>query len=281
MVKGKTLAIDLSRTFRVIWKEIPERVKVVMIRATEGDYDFNPMVQQQVEGALESGRIVGLYHVYRTEKNNREINPATQAEIFLHHTQEYWGDVKLQANQWEPGSKQDKGGQHKYNLRSEVDDLQTFHQQLHQSKWRAFTLIYTNLANWQQWKMENWKNAWQGPRWIYAGGLIDGLWIAELDVAQPSRLPRQFSNYWMHHFATNYILSGIYDANGKDTGVYANWIPHSLEEIRSCLGLDVLKSSPADNFDPAEIMAIYKRGWQARTDTLIEYLQQNREGEAG
>jgi hypothetical protein len=217
---------------------------------------------------------VGLYHFYRTAMNGRKIEPAVQAEFFLHHTRQYWGDVKLRANDWERSHKLKSGAWYNPALGSEVEDLFNFHRTLHQSNWQAYTLVYTNLATWQEWKMENWKNGWQGPRWINTNGFIDGLWIAAWGRENPGRLPRPFTSYWMHQFTANYQMPGIYAANGKPSGVDANWIPHSVDEIRACLGLD----SQDNDFDPEEIMAIYQRGWQARTDSLIEYLQTNREG---
>jgi GH25 family lysozyme M1 (1,4-beta-N-acetylmuramidase) len=48
----KTLAIDISHWRQVNWNEIPGDVKVVMIKATEGDYYIDDMMEQHVEGAL-------------------------------------------------------------------------------------------------------------------------------------------------------------------------------------------------------------------------------------
>lgn len=281
MEKQKTLAIDISHWRRVKWGELPEEVKLVLIKATEGDYYLDQMMTQHVEGALEAGKIVGLYHFYRTAKNGRKIKPAVQAEYFLHHTRPYWGDVRLRANDWERSHKLQPGEWYNPALGSEVNDFYNFHQKLHQSDWQAFTLVYTNQATWQEWKMENWKNGWQGPQWINTNGFIDGLWIAAWGVEQPGRLPRPFTSYWMHQFTANYRMPGIYNTNGKPSGVDANWIPHSIEEIRAVLGLNhPVSPLPTENFDPADARAIYRRGWQARTDSLIEYLRANREGDS-
>jgi hypothetical protein len=281
MEDQKTLAIDISHWRNVKWDKIPDEVKVVMIKATEGDYYLDDIMPQHVEGALEAGKIVGLYHFYRTAMNGRKIKPRDQAEYFLHHTQQYWGDVKLRANDWERSHKLKSGEWYNPALGSEINDFFNFHQKLHQSGWQAFTLMYTNLATWQEWKMESWKNAWQGPQWTITNGFIDGLWIAAWGVDKPGRLPRPFQNYWMHQFTANYQMPGIYASNGKPSGVDANWIPKSIEEIRADLRLEKPdKPIPSDDFDLNEILAIYRRGWQARTDSLIEYLQANREGEA-
>ena len=87
----KTLAIDISHWRTVDWGQIPEEVKLVMIKATEGDYYRDDMLEAHVEGALGAGKIVGLYHFYRTAISGRKVKPAAQAEFFLEHTRQYWG----------------------------------------------------------------------------------------------------------------------------------------------------------------------------------------------
>ena len=71
------------------------------------------------------------------------------------------------------------------------------------------------------------------------GGLIDGLWLAAWGVNAPGRLPRPFTQYWMHQFTANYQMPGIFNPDGKICGVDANWIPFSEAEIKTCLGLEV------------------------------------------
>ena len=97
----KTLGIDISHWRRVNWAKIPEQVKVVMVKATEGDFYVDDQLEAHVEGALESGRIVGVYHFYRTAQNGRRVDPAAQAEFFLEHTRPYWAEVRLRACDWE------------------------------------------------------------------------------------------------------------------------------------------------------------------------------------
>lgn len=274
---AKTLAIDISHWRRVNWAEIPESVRLVMIKATEGDDFRDGMLEAHVEAALEAGRIVGLYHFYRTAKNGRRVKPEDQAEFFLHHTRQYQGDVQLRANDWERSHRLASGGWYNPARGSEEEDFYRFHRRLYQSDWKAFTLVYTNLATWQAWKMENWRNGWAGPGWIKTEPYLDGLWVAAWGVERPGRLPRPFRRYWMHQFSAGYRLPGVYTADGKPSGVDANWIPHTLDEIYDQLGL-----SQADReTEFKEILAIYRRGWQARTDSLIEYLQENRDGGGG
>jgi hypothetical protein len=280
MDKEKILGIDISHWRRVDWRALPEKVKVVMIKATEGDYFVDDQFQSHVENALQAGKIVGLYHFYRTSRNGGKVDPAAQAEFFLHHTRQYWGDIRLRANDWERSHRLANGRWYNPVLGSELEDFYEFHQRLHRSDWAAFTLVYTNLATWQAWKMENWKNGWQGPAWIKNEPLIDGLWVAAWGVAEPSRLPRPFDEYWMHQFSANYLIPGITTAKGKPSGVDANWIPHSLEEIKGQLGFPGTNPEIPED-DTEEVLRIYRRGWQERTDSLIEYLQQSRDGGQG
>jgi hypothetical protein len=277
MSKDKTLGIDISHWRRVDWMALPEKVKVVMIKATEGDYYVDDRFQDHVENALQTGKIVGLYHFYRTSRHGRKVDPAAQAEFFLHHTHQYWGDIHLRANDWERSHRQANGKWYNPALGTELEDFYQFHSRLYKSDWKAFSLVYTNLATWQAWKMENWKNGWQGPAWIKDQSLLNGLWVAAWGVAEPNRLPRPFTGYWMHQFSANYLMPGITTTDGKPSGVDANWIPYSLEEIEAQLGI-AGTAAETEGAETEQILRIYRRGWQERTDTLIEYLQQSRDG---
>jgi hypothetical protein len=84
----------------------------------------------------------------------------------------------------------------------------------------------------------------------------------------------------MHQFSANYLIPGITTAKGKPSGVDANWIPHSLEEIKGQLGFPGTNPEIPED-DTEEVLRIYRRGWQERTDSLIEYLQQSRDGGQG
>ncbi|MEN8242172.1 MAG: GH25 family lysozyme [Chloroflexota bacterium] len=276
MSADKTLAIDISHWRTVDWAQIPEEVRLVMIKATEGDYYRDSKLAEHVEGALGAGKIVGLYHFYRTAIHGRKVKPGDQAEFFCEHTRQYWGDVHLRANDWERSHRLADGSWYNPCLGSELEDLYNFHARLDDSDWEAFTLVYTNLATWQEWKMENWRNGWQGPAWIRDGTMIDGLWVAAWGVEAPSRLPRPFSEYWMHQFTASYPMPGVFTTGGRPCGVDANWIPSSEAEIRACLGLDL--PEPVSECDPGEMAAAYRRGWQARTDSLLRHLQDTREG---
>jgi hypothetical protein len=85
----------------------------------------------------------------------------------------------------------------------------------------------------------------------------------------------------MHQFSASFQMPGIYTADGKPSGVDANWIPYSMAEIKTQLGLPVDAAAQESSFNPEEILAVYRRGWQARTDSLVKYLQETREGGQG
>lgn len=276
MDANETLAIDISHWRIVNWSEVPKETALVMVKASEGDDFLDPRFESHVEGALEAGKIVGAYHFYRTAKNGRKVDPAAQAEFFLEQTQAYQGDILLQAVDWERSHKLSNGSWYNPALGSEPEDLYRFFSRLGQAPWKSFTLLYTNLATWQAWKLENWRNGWNGPGWLCSEGLVDGLWVAAWGVETPGRLPRPFTEYWMHQFSANYSMPGIYTEEGKPSGVDANRIPHSLDEIKTTLAPGNPRAETPD-FNPEEILSIYRRGWQERTDSLIEYLQQERE----
>ncbi len=289
----RTLAIDISHWWRVNWDEIPAEVQVVLIKATEGNYYIDPQMQAHVEGALAAGKQVGLYHFYRTKIGGRVIPPQEQAEYFLHHTQPYWGAVHLRANDFERSHWVKESGQY-YNptVGTASQDLETFHRTLHQSDWEAFDLLYTNLDTWTEMGLHS-AERWRGPQWICQQPYIDGLWLAWWPYARPTNtetlsafnehswqptLPRPFSEYWAWQVAADYRMPGLYTADGsKPKPADLSIIPHPPEEVATMLGA----YPPPGNSEtptPDEPNA-FQTGWQQRTDKIMAYLMETRQGE--
>lgn len=269
-----TLAIDISHWRVVQWGELPDEVKVVIIKATEGDYLVDPSLKSHVEGALGAGKIVGLYHFYRTKVGGRIVKPKDQVAHFLKHTQNYWDRVKLRVNDFENPFYFSDGTPYNPRLGTEIDDLHEFHKQISDSPWEAFDLMYSNRGSWGHFKMENPKNGWQGPKWIVEEDLIDGLWVAHWGVDKPGRLPRPFKDYWMHQYTSSHFMPGIYNDKGQPVGVDANIIPISYEEIIEELDVKLEKAETPNHFDEA-----YNRGWNERTQDLIVHLNMTKKGD--
>jgi hypothetical protein len=261
------MAIDISHWRRVHWEEVPEEIKVVFIKATEGDYMVDPSLESHIEGALGVGKIVGLYHFYRTKIGGRVVNPGGQAAFFLKHTKKYWGRVKLRANDFENPFYFSNGTPYNPRLGTEINDLKKFHVKISNSAWEAFDLIYTNRGSWGHFKMENGKNNWQGPKWMVEENLIDGLWVAHWGVDKPGRLPRPFKDYWMHQYTSSHFMPGIYNDKGQPVGVDANIIPKPLEDIIEELGVKIEEPEISNPFEDA-----YNRGWNERTEDMISHL---------
>ena len=110
-----TWAVDISHWWHVDWTLVPEFVQMVLIRATEGDYLVDGCFQQHVEDALKAGKMVGLYHFYRTQIGGRGVPAEAQAEFFLYHTHPYWDDGSLRANIFWRGDYLSTAGEY-YNL---------------------------------------------------------------------------------------------------------------------------------------------------------------------
>lgn len=287
-----TYAIDISHWWEVEWHKIPQYVRLVLIKATEGDYMVDPSLASHVEGALGTGRHVGLYHFYRTSIGGRPVPPEAQAQYFLHHTQQYWDDVNLRANDFERGPRSASTGEY-YNptLGSESHDLHTFHRTLHQSDWLAFDLLYTGAATWQDMKLENPANLWRGPSWIAEEPFIDGLWLAWWPYRRPKnddmlkefvprsfspRLPRPFERYWMWQFAADFPMPGLLVPGGMMTKMAdLSVILHPPEVVDQMLG--AYHQHETESADVRQVMAAYRAGWKARSDDLIAHLQRTRE----
>lgn len=294
MKENLTVAIDIAHWWQVDWAEVPEYVRVVFIKATEGDYFLDPSLERHVEGALEAGKIVGLYHFYRTRISGRVVPAQAQAEYFLHHTRSYWPEVNLRANDFERSHFVDAAGEY-YNpcLGTEAMDLRIFHQALHESGWAAFDLLYTNPATWAGMKMETAANLWQGPAWIKEQPYLDGLWLAWWPYRRPKafaglqnfdpaafspRLPRPFTDYWMWQVAADYRMPGLYTSDGRaPKSADLSIIPHAPAEVAAMLG--AYQQGAEAGVDIKKMMAAYRAGWRVRTDRLIEYLQQTRDVE--
>ncbi len=288
-----TIAIDISHWWRVNWAEVPDYVRVVMVKATEGEDFVDPMLASHVEGALAAGKTVGLYHFYRTQNAGRKAPPTAQAEFFLAQTRPYWGECKLRANDFEQGEYNASTSRH-YNVAngSEINDLYVFHQALKGSDWAAFDLLYTDWGTWGDFRMMNAANLWQGPGWIKSEGLVDGLWLAWWPTARPKeigalenfriadyqpRLPRPFTRYWMWQVAADYRMPGITNTRGVPRGTDLNLIPQPYAEVARTLG-----EMPNESGEEEEALdSAYRRGWAARTEALLAYLQETREGGKG
>lgn len=292
--RNHTWMIDISHWWTVDWPHVPDFIQLVLVKATEGDYLSDPRFEQHVEEALGAGKTVGAYHFYRTKIGGRKVPPKEQAEYFLHQTQPYWDDLNLRANDFERGSYLQAAEEY-YNPRqgSESEDLLQFHQVLHQSDWLAFDLLYTNVATWQEMRLESPSNLWQGPAWIKDQPFIDGLWLAwwpyrrpravpdlaKFEVASFSmRLPRPFSEYWAWQFSADFVLPGLKNAEGMMVKpADLSYIPYPPEIVDQMLSAYWQEESVV--VDVKKMAAAYRAGWRDRTDQLVAYLQRTREKE--
>lgn len=248
-----TYMIDVAHWWKVDYDLLPDYVKVVAIKATEGDYYEDDTWRAHLEGTLRTGRIPILYHFYRTKIGGRLVKPITQAEYFLDKTKDVHHLVNARANDFERGEYYESlKGYYNPVVPGINSDLLKFHQTLHDSGWKAFDLLYTGLSTWQEMGLENAGNLWQGPSWVVDAGLIDGLWLAWWPIARPKneamlaqfdvskfspRLPRPFKEYWTWQVAADYSMPGVYVSDGsKPRSVDFNIIPHPYEEVAQMLG---------------------------------------------
>ena len=247
-----TFALSLTQWFSVEWFRMPDYVQVVMIKATEGDAFVDPMLGQHVEESLEEGKVVGLTHEFRTEVGGCKVPGVDQAAYFIEHTHQYWDDVDLRANCLYRGTVDPiRGRCENPRLGTESEELQAFHQAMHQSDWAAFDLLYTSAADWFEMKMENAANLWRGPAWMQEEPLIDGLWLdwhpyrrprghGDLEKFVPGsyspRLPRPFRDYWAWQFSADFWLPGILNAPGNlIKRARMSVIPYPLAEVQRAL----------------------------------------------
>jgi len=287
-----TWAIDISHWWTVDWPQIPDFIQLVLVKATEGDYLTDPCFEQHIEEALGAGKTVGVYHFYRTQIGGRKVPPEAQAEYFLQQTRQYWDDLNLRANDFERGFYLQAVGKY-YNPRlgSECEDLFQFHQTLHQSDWLTFDLLYTNVATWQEMKIENPSNFWQGPAWIKDQPFIDGLWLAWWPYRRPRsvpdlekfvsgsfspRLPRPFNDYWAWQLSADFVLPGLNNAEGMmGKPADLSYIPYPPEIVDQMLSAYWQEESVV--VDVKKMAAAYRAGWRDRTDQLAAYLKQTRD----
>ncbi|MBN2045436.1 MAG: hypothetical protein JW757_10485 [Anaerolineales bacterium] len=289
-----TWVVDISHRWHIDWTQVPETIQLVLIKATEGDYLVDECFQQHVEDALKAGRMVGLTHSYRTRNGGRKVPPKAQADFFLHHTQPYWDDISLRANDFTRGHFLPAAGEFSNPcLGSESEDLFTFHHMLERSDWLAFDLLYTNAATWQEMKLENPDNGYQGPGWIKDQSFINGLWLAWWPYRRPRgpaglgkfvpgsfspRLPRPFTQYWAWQFSADFPLRGLYTKDGRvSRSGNLSVIPYPSGIVSQALA--AYEQGEAVAMDEWSMAAAYRAGRRDQSDWLTESMRRARDKE--
>lgn len=231
-----TFAIDISHWWQVDWEQVPPEVRVVLVKASEGDAHTDPQFERHVEGALNSGRFAAPYHFYRTQQGSRKVPPVAQAEHFMRVTRPYWAHFKMRANDFEKGP---GGDVYNPTLGSETNDLYEYQRALFNSEWKVNAdLLYTSWGEWGDFKMMNWRNAWQGPQWLQEDPFGMRLWLAawQENLPLPRYWPRPFKQVFIWQFSAGYCMPGISTTDGRPRPVDANWILRPPAEVEVLLG---------------------------------------------
>jgi hypothetical protein len=225
---NRTLAVDISHHRLVDWEKLDPQVKVVIVKATEGESMKDPRFEEHIEGALEKGLIVGAYHFYRTRIGSYIVPPIAQAEHFLDATKPYREYITIHANDFENFTWWKTGRPYNPRIGTEQLDLYNYHSRV-KSEVDVFDLLYTSLGSWQHFQMRNLTNGWQGPRWMReergrprSERLIDDLWIANYGVTSP-KIVRPFEDWWMWQYGQVY-MEGVTNENGDHAPVDVNYI---------------------------------------------------------
>lgn len=230
--------IDVSR-FRVVnYAELPDTVKLVVTKATEGTGYYDPTFEEQVEKALEAGKFVGAYHFYRTKVGGYIVPPIEQAEFYIEKTKQYENDLAIDALDFEYIHV--NGRIYNPKLGNEQQELKKWFTRLVEER-NKFRLLYTSSGSWSNFGMANWSNAWQGPRWMRDGaeGLINAVWQARYSDYEPFII-KPFKDWWAWQFSGTYAIDGVYAGNldgsaGEARGVDANYLNHPWEEVEQML----------------------------------------------
>lgn len=266
----ESYGIDISKhVSNIVWDEIPDIIKIVGIKATEGIGYEDPSFQQHIENALEKKKLVVPYHFYRTKVGSNISDPTEQAEWYLSVIAQYKNDLYMRALDVERGpyDVEKYGGYYNPYVSTIMGDLRKFQTVTKKADWSAFDLLYTGVGTWDMWKLQSPTLLEKLKLWI-SDGLADGLWLAFYPYGHPTKLsdlpyeyqvpsryyPYPFTEHFMHQIGDDVMVPGVYTDEGIARGVDFNILPYSMEVILSKLGIS--PSQTEDTFESASLRVL-------------------------